>query len=129
MHICQKHNIMEAEGRLIEIFDANQVTDTFRKREFVVEMGGNPNYPETVLFQLVQDKCDILDNFKVNDEIVVSFDLRGRKWKSPKGEIKYFNTLQAWKLNKKSNAAAGGPPDFPEAPFDNEPPMDDDLPF
>ena len=47
---------METEGRLIEIFDTNPVTDTFKKREFVVEMGNNLQYPETVLFQLVHDK-------------------------------------------------------------------------
>lgn len=117
---------MEAEGRLIEIFETKQITDTFRKREFVVEMGSNPNYPETVMFQLVQDKCDLLGEFQVNDTVMVSFDLRGRKWNSPKGEVKYFNTLQAWRLSKKqANSAPDGPPDFPEAP----PMQADDLPF
>jgi len=121
---------METEGRLIEIFDTNPVTDTFKKREFVVEMGNNLQYPETVLFQLVHDKCDLLDGYKKDGQVLVSFDLKGRKWQSPKGEIKYFNSLQAWRISKKSNNSQNdGPPDFPEAPFDAAPPMDDDLPF
>lgn len=124
---------MEVEGRIIEIFDTNQVTDSFKKREFAIEYADNPQYPENLLFQLIQDKCDAIDSFKVNDEVIVSFNLKGRKWTSPKGEVKYFNTLQAWRIStKQANQGGGndGPPDFPEAPFNDAPPAsNDDLPF
>jgi len=108
---------MTATGQLIEIFDTQQVTDKFAKREFVVEMGNNPQYPETVIFQLVQDKCDLLDGYKKGDQIEVGFDLKGRKWTNKEGIDKYFNSLQAWKLNKVGAQQA--------APAQQE----DDLPF
>ncbi|MBI3143234.1 MAG: DUF3127 domain-containing protein [Bacteroidetes bacterium] len=123
---------MEAEGRLIEIFPAQQVTATFRKREFVLELGTNNNYPETVIFQLVQDKCDLLDKFEKGDNMVVQFDLKGRKWNSPNGELKYFNSLQAWKIDRKGGGKTQAndlPPGFDDLPFDSAPPLDDDLPF
>lgn len=122
---------MDVEGKLIEVFETKKVTETFQKREFVLELGNNPNYPETVLFQLVQDKCDLLNNYKVNDQVNVSFDLKGRKWVSPQGETKYFNSLQAWKLAS-SGAGAGNDqamPDFPDAPPEVPPTLEDDLPF
>lgn len=122
--------LMETEGKLIEIFDTKKVTDTFQKREFVVELGNNPNYPETVLFQLVQDKCSLLDGYSVNDSVKVSFDLKGRKWKSPQGELKYFNSLQAWRVSKAGGAEGNNDvPDFPDFDAAPQPPADDDLPF
>lgn len=121
---------METEGKLIEIFQTKKVTDTFQKREFVIELGNNPNYPETVLFQLVQDKCSLLDGFSVNDTVKVSFDLKGRKWKSPQGELKYFNSLQAWRVAKSGGNEGGSDvPDFPDFDAAPTPPADDDLPF
>ena len=120
---------MEVEGKLIEVFETKKVTETFQKREFVVELGNNPNYPETVLFQLVQDKCDLLNSYKVNDLVNVSFDLKGRKWVSPQGETKYFNSLQAWKLSGAGGGKNQEMPDFPDAPPEVPPSMEDDLPF
>ena len=124
---------MEIRGRLLELFDTQQVTDTFRKREFVIEYAENSNYPETLLFQAVQDRCDMLNGLQLNDTVVVSFDLKGRKWVSPKGETKYFNSLQAWRVQKEEQAAKGDQPFEPD-PFPGDSPdsgqlPEDDLPF
>ncbi len=106
--------------------DTQQVTERFRKREFVVELADNPRYPQYVLFQLTGDRCENLDGFEVGQEVRVEFSLRGREWKSPKGDVRYFNSLDVWTLERQGAGADGAPPDvFDEPP----PPSDDDVPF
>lgn len=122
---------MNIEGRIAEIYETQNVTDSFRKREFVVEYAENPQYPEFIKFELIQANCEQLNDFKVDDRINVSFNLKGRKWTDPKGVVKYFNSLQAWRLEKAGNQAENTPP----APTENQEWMksdfseDDDLPF
>ena len=115
---------METSGRIHALFDTQQVTERFRKREFVVELADNPRYPQYVLFQLTGDRCENLDGFTVGDEVKVEFSLRGREWKSPKGEMRYFNSLDVWTLEK-AGAVAGADP-FDQSP---PPPGDEDVPF
>ena len=89
---------MKVTGTLVEIFKSVQVTEKFQKREFVLEYTPNPKYPELVKFEIVQDKCAQLDDFKVGDVVDVEFDLRGRKWTDKQGEVRYFTTVQAWRV-------------------------------
>ena len=89
---------IEVTGKLHTIYETKQVSERFSKREFVMEMADNPKYPQTVLFQLTGDRCALLDDHKVGDEVRVEFSLRGREWRSPQGELKYFNSLDVWKL-------------------------------
>jgi len=116
---------LEIEGRIHELFEVKQVTERFRKREFVIELTDNPQYPQFVLFQLTGNRCDALDDFEKGQEVRVEFSLRGREWKSPQGEIKYFNSLDVWKLELRGGA--GEIPDF--SGDEPPPPGDDDLPF
>lgn len=133
--------------------ETQQVTATFRKREFVVEFAENPMYPQFILFQLVQDRVELLQGYQVGDMIDVSFNLRGRSWTSPSGEVKYFNSLEAWRINPAqpqmgdpnqggmAQPAAGtqptqSTPASPGTQQSNQPAMDvtqmnddDDLPF
>ncbi len=94
---------MEIQGKLLEIFDEMQVNDRFKKREFVIEYADNPQYPEYIKLECIQDKCNILDNFKIGQDVTISINLKGRKWTDPKGEVKYFNTLQAWRIEPASD--------------------------
>ena len=89
---------MEIKGKIKKISETLQISDRFRKREFVVEYSNNPDYPQPIQFELVQDRCELLDEFKEGQKVEVHFDLRGREWTSPQGQVKYFNSLQAWKL-------------------------------
>ncbi len=88
---------MEVTGILKAKFDTQKVSDKFSKREFVLTTEHTTPYPQHVSFQLTQDKCSFIDVVNVGDEITVYFNLRGREWSGPQG-IKYFNTLEAWKL-------------------------------
>ena len=124
---------MNIKGKILEVKDTAQVTETFRKREFVVEYADNPQYPEFIKFELVQDRCDLLNDFQVGQEVEVHFNLRGRKWTDPQGEVKYFNSLQAWRIDPVSSAAPdqGADPGATEEPaWLNANDGDDDvLPF
>ena len=90
---------MNIQGKVHVIMDVQQVTDSFRKREFVIEYADNPMYPQYILFQMVQDRVDLVNGFSIGDMVDVSFNIRGRQWNSPQGEIKYFNSLEAWRIN------------------------------
>jgi hypothetical protein len=89
---------IEVTGKLHTIYETKQVSERFSKREFVVEMVDNPKYPQLVLFQLTGDRCALLDERKVGDAVRIEFSLRGREWRSPQGELRYFNSLDVWKL-------------------------------
>jgi hypothetical protein len=100
---------MEVQGKIVEIFDTVQVSDNFRKREFVIEYADNPQYPEFLKFECIQDKCTLLDEFSVGQEVMVNLNLKGRKWTDPQGNVKYFNSLQAWKIQPAGNNTASQP--------------------
>jgi Domain of unknown function (DUF3127) len=100
---------MEAIGKLHTIYETKQVSERFTKREFVVELADNPKYPQVVLFQLTGDRVSQLDDMKVGDQVRIEFSLRGREWRSPKGEVKYFNSLDVWKIEAAhAGRSAGG---------------------
>lgn len=124
-------------GTLKSKEDTVQVSEKFSKREFVLT-DASSMYPQDILFQLTQDKCNLLDAVNVNDQIEVSFNLRGREWTSPQGEVRYFNTLDAWRIEKVGAAPMGGMPQGgPSAmnlapiatPASTASSDDDDLPF
>jgi hypothetical protein len=88
---------MQVKGKIVAIMPTQVVSEKFSKREFVVETPDQ--YPQQILFQLTQDKCSILDSLKVGQEVDVHLNIRGRSWQNPQGETKYFNTLEAWKID------------------------------
>lgn len=90
---------MEVVGTLKTKFETQKVSDRFQKREFILTTEANTPYPQHVSFQVTQDKCSILDQFNDGEELKVQFNLRGREWNGPQG-IKYFNTLEAWRIEK-----------------------------
>ncbi|MCI4666607.1 MAG: DUF3127 domain-containing protein [Bacteroidia bacterium] len=127
---------MTVQGKLHKKFDTQQIKETFKKREFVIEYNdGNPMYPQYVLFQLIQDKCNLIDNVAEGSEVSVDFNLRGRSWQSPNGETKYFNSLDAWRVSPvqqfeaQGNDAPPTPPAFLDDAIDGNSMEADDLPF
>ena len=125
---------MNLQGKLHAKFDVQEVSERFRKREFVIEYVENPMYPQYILFQLIQDKVNLLDAYEVGAQLDISFNLKGRSWVSPQGETRYFNSLEAWRLVPvQSMQPSGGdvppPPPPPEAMDVTSMSDDDDLPF
>ena len=89
---------MNVKGKLHLKGETQQISQKFAKRDFVIET--EDKYPQLVSLQLTQDKCPLLDDYEVGDAVDVDINIRGREWTSPKGEVKYFNTLEAWRLNR-----------------------------
>ena len=122
----------EMTGIIKVIKDTEQVTNTFNKREFVVD-DEDERYPQVIQFEMVQDKCSVLDNYKTGDRVKVGFNIRGREWTSPQGDVRYFVSLNAWRLDKieagseKDEAPGGSPPPFESASVaDEKSPFTDD---
>lgn len=123
----------EISGKLIEKYNTIQVSDRFKKREFVIEKTENNNgmeFTDHIKFQLTQDRCSLVENIDVNSEIKVSFNIRGNKWEKD-GKVNYFTNLDAWRIEKAQDLSqAGMPDDMPPPPsMDSMPPEEDDLPF
>jgi hypothetical protein len=119
----------EITGKLIEKYNTAQVTDRFRKREFVIEKKENSSFGEiveTIKFQLTQDKCETVDNLKIGDDLKINFTIRGRRWEKD-GQVNYFNNLEAWKVEKIATSQEAPPP--PPTLDDIPPEPTDDLPF
>ena len=122
---------MEVQGR-IKMIDETKTygSNGFRKREMVVTT--EEQYPQHIMIEFVQDKCDILNAYQVGQQVKVSINLRGREWVNPQGETKYFNSIQGWRIENLSSAPKAGnlPPVDQFEPAsnvsDDEP---DDLPF
>ena len=124
---------MEIQGR-IKLIDETKTfgNNGFRKREMVVTT--EEQYPQHIMVEFVQDKCDLLNAFQVGQQVKISINLRGREWVNPQGETKYFNSIQGWRIeNLQQEAPQGVPPVPPADAF--EPASDfkeeehDDLPF
>jgi hypothetical protein len=84
-------------GTIIEIYDEKVISDKFKKREFILEHAPNPEYPDFLKIEVVQNKTDLLDKYKVGDEVTVDINLKGKKWEKGK-ESGYFNSIQAWRI-------------------------------
>ena len=127
---------MEVTGIIKVKYDTNVVSERFKKRDFVLTVEPGSPYPQHVSFQVVQDKVSMLDSFNVGDEVKVLFNLKGREWTSPQGEVKYFNTIDAWRIEKLGSGNSQQHSQHNSASSENTAPpvftsnsADDDLPF
>ena len=133
----------EISGRLAEKYETQKVSDRFQKREFVLEIKSTGatgyEFVDFIKFQATQDKCSMLDQFQIDDNVKVSFNLRGRRWERD-GQVSYFTNLEAWRIeNLSGESTASVPQDQDDmqsqddAPFPSDPPENDsgfdDLPF
>ena len=125
---------MEVQGKIKMIGETQTFgSNGFRKRELVVTT--EEQYPQHILVEFVQDKCDLLNNYSVGQMVKISINLRGREWVNPQGETKYFNSIQGWRIeNLQAEQAPEGMPPVP--PMEAFEPADDlneedhdDLPF
>lgn len=87
---------MNIQGKIKVVMSEQVISDKFKKREFVVTT--NDTYPQDILIQLTQDKCSLLDGFKAGDGVDVSINLRGKEYTGKDGVVRYFNSIEAWKI-------------------------------
>ena len=88
---------MEIQGRIKQIFPSQMIGENgFEKRDLVITT--EEQYPQTIIIQFTQQRCDLLDSLQVGQNVKVYINIRGREWTNPQGEIKYFNTIEGWKI-------------------------------
>ena len=125
---------MEVQGSIKVIGEVQEISATFKKREFVVST--DEQYPQTLSIEFIQDKTDLLNKFEIGQNVKVGINLRGREWENPQTkEIKYFNSIQGWRIELLENSSSDD--DLP--PLENLSPFEpasetndedlDDLPF
>ena len=90
---------MKITGTLKIKKDTIQVSEAFSKREFVLTVVDGA-FSNDILIQLSKDKCSSIDALNIGDMLEVEVNLKGKEWTSPSGEVKYFNTIEAWKIQK-----------------------------
>ena len=127
---------MEVTGKIKMIDQTKEVgSGGFKKRDIVVTT--DEQYPQHILVQFVQDKCDLLNGFQVGEPVKIDINLRGREWTNPQGEVKYFNSITGWRIEKATEGTSPEPtqaaPAAQSVAASNENPFadeeDDDLPF
>jgi len=125
---------MEVQGKVKMVGETQTFgSNGFRKREIVVTT--DEQYPQHIMVEFIQDKCDLLNNFQAGQDVKISINLRGREWVNPQGETKYFNSIQGWRIESLQSAAAPNvpPPAAPSEAFapatDLSEEDHDDLPF
>ncbi|MDB2471498.1 DUF3127 domain-containing protein [Flavobacteriaceae bacterium] len=125
---------MEVQGKIKLIGETQTFgSNGFRKREVVVTT--EEQYPQHIMIEFVQDKTDLLNTYQVGQQVKVSINLRGREWTNPQNEVKYFNSIQGWRIEALQQEAATDnmPPVPPMDAFEPAGELNkddhDDLPF
>lgn len=124
---------MEITGKIKQIDETKTYgAKGFRKRELVIVT--DEQYPQSILVEFIQDKCDLLNNYSEGQDVKISINIRGREWTNPEGVVKYFNSIQGWRIEALSqDPETNLPPvdatDAFEAAGDLDETEPDDLPF
>jgi len=122
---------MTIEGKIKLIGETqNFGSNGFVKRELVVTT--EEQYPQDILIEFVKDKVDLLDKYQLGETVKVSVNLRGREWTNPQGEVKYFNSIQGWRIEAAAPQQSSIPPVSPSEAFETTSDLNapkDDLPF
>lgn len=124
---------MEIAGKIKWIDETKTYgTNGFRKREVVVTT--EEQYPQHILVEFIQDKCELVNAYQVGQSVKIGINLRGREWVNPQGETKYFNSVQGWRIEEAGAAAPSEMPPIPpasafEAAEGDANEVEDDLPF
>jgi len=96
--MADSKNSFQVTGTLIVKDKEKQVSDRFKMRNFVIKED-SAEYPQVLQMQLTQKKCDLLDQFAIGDTVKVSLNIKGKQYNDKvTGEEKYFNILEAWRI-------------------------------
>lgn len=128
---------LELTGTIKAISETQTFASGFQKAELVLVT--EEQYPQPINIEFLQDKIHILDPVKVGDTVMIGINIRGREWTSPQGEVKYFNSIVGWRIEKKADGPQSPEETHTAAPYSQTPatttnPLldddtDDKLPF
>lgn len=106
---------MEVIGKVKVVNAEQQVSASFKKRELVITT--DEQYPQFILIEFAQDKCDLLNGLQVGQQVTVHINLKGREWINLQGEVKYFNQIQGWKIDKVNDIPVNAATNATGAPY------------
>jgi hypothetical protein len=121
-------------GKVAEVYQVIRVNERFRKREFVIEhkeSGSGQPYVDYIKFQLTQDKCEIIDESWLRQEVTVTFNIKGNRWEK-NGLVNYITNLNAVMVTRGIAVAENGQQAIRNVKLEDAPsesPELDDLPF
>ena len=124
---------MEIVGKIKWIDETKEYgSNGFKKRELVVTT--EEQYPQHILVEFIQDKCEILNSFQIGNNVKIGINLKGREWTNPEGQVKYFNSIQGWRIDIIDGEISQELPPIPppissENIDENKTEEEDDLPF
>lgn len=125
---------MELQGTVKKIFEIQSFPSGFQKREMVILT--QEQYPQPISIEFLSEKISLLDHISEGDQVKIGINIRGREWTNPEGQVKYFNSITGWRLEKISETSpepAQAASAAPQAEASNENPFteedEDDLPF
>jgi single-strand DNA-binding protein len=121
----------DISGKLHRIYPAQQITDKFTKREFVIAfMDGT--YESYAKMQLTNKNIDLLNAFKQDDNVTVRFSISGRPSTDRNGTEQFYTNLNAFSIQ----AGAGNNQGYVQddvsqvhSSLQSKADDDDDLPF
>ena len=124
---------MEIIGKIKWIDETKEYgSNGFKKRELVITT--EEQYPQHILVEFIQDKCEILNSFQIGNNVKIGINLKGREWTNPEGQVKYFNSIQGWRIDIIDGEISQELPPIPppissENIDENKTEEEDDLPF
>ena len=126
---------MELQGTVKKIGETQTFASGFQKRELVLLT--DEQYKQPIQIDFLSDKIDLLNNVSEGESVKIGINIRGKEWTNPQGEVKYFNSISGWRLEKVSgentNREAPQPNTFQTpAPATSTDPFEDEqnsLPF
>ena len=129
----KKIKFMEIIGKIKWIDETKEYgSNGFKKRELVITT--EEQYPQHILVEFIQDKCEALNSFQIGNNVKIGINLRGREWTNPEGQVKYFNSIQGWRIDLINEEMSEEIPPMPP-PISSEnsdistSEHEDDLPF
>ncbi len=95
----------ELEGSIKLIGDtASYGAKGFTKRELVVTTSAE-RFPQDIKVEFVKEKTELLDKFRVGQQVKVAFDIRGSEYNG-----KYYVSLTGWKIDNSDGSGESAPP-------------------
>lgn len=76
----------------VELIGANQM----KKQILVVET--DHQFPQKLPVEFIKEKCDLLNNIQIGQQVKVSVNVRGNEYQDRNGITRFGLSFQGWKV-------------------------------
>ncbi|RZJ92455.1 MAG: DUF3127 domain-containing protein [Chryseobacterium sp.] len=123
---------MQVTGKLIQTTGVEQISDTFKKTNIIIQTEYDSQYPQEISVECHNDNLEKIKSAGVvpGDVVTLDCNLRGKKYEKDGQPARWFNTIVMWKITKNgSTAPAASAPVANTTAASSAPAEDDSLPF